>query len=175
MKYSFLLPYHKRDTLTETAKSFLEFYSNRNDYELIIVESRRTWENEVEHNKLLNIIKEFESKMSIKHYKNMDTGYSCSVAYNIAFKNSSGDFLVVTNPECYHTINILGEFDKLFEENKNCYIICACEAVNPDKTHFSWYQHSIHMNRMLHFCTAISKRNWLRTNGFCEALAGGTH
>jgi hypothetical protein len=167
------MPYHKRDTLRVTLQSFIDLYGTRNDYEVIIVESKGTLDNLDEHSKLLHIIKDFNEKINIQYLINSNTGYSCCYGYNTAFKYATGEFIIITNPECYHTIDILAGLDKLFQDNKNYYIVCACEAVTPDNKHFVWYQHSRHNNRMLHFCSAISRRNWLRTNGFCEAFGDG--
>lgn len=173
MKYSFLIPYHKRSTLEKTFESFLRFYQDRKDFEVLLVESSHNFNDPIENKKLRDIIERFKDIITIKLLQNVDTGHSCSIAYNLAFKESTGDFIILTNPESPHANNILGEFDKLFSENREYYIICACEAILPDGQHHNWYQHSIHSNRKLHFCSALSRKNWLKTNGFCEAYSKG--
>jgi GT2 family glycosyltransferase len=173
MKYSILIPYHKRPTLQATLKSFSDLYASRNDYEIVIVESQRTYNDQNNHNGLLSILNEFTSKLTIKLSLNKDDGYSCAPAYNQAFKNSSGEFIIITNPESPHIVNILSELDKIFEQNKNTYVVCSCLAVNENGSPLIWYQHSIYNNRRLHFCSAISRQNWLKTNGFCEAYSNG--
>jgi hypothetical protein len=94
------------------------------------------------------------------------------VAFNRAALMATGEYLILTSPECKHSSNILSGLDYEFNKNKNCYIVCACEAINGNG-HIMWYQHSLFNNRMLHFCTAISKTNWQRVNGFCEQYKYG--
>lgn len=173
MKYSFLIPYHKRDTLRRTFESFEKFYSDRKDYEVILVETKRTCDDAFEHSKLLSIINDFKDKIDIKHFQNEDMGHSCSRGYNIAFYNSSGEYVIITNPESPHTVDILKGFDELFEQDKNFYVVCGCEAVHPDGRHHAWYQHTAYSNRKLHFCSSMSRQNWLKINGFCEEYMKG--
>ena len=62
------------------------------------------------------------------------------------------------------------------KEDKNKYVICSCRAVKPENEFLvfdRWYQHSEHCNRMLHFCTAITKENYLKLNGFDEEYSKG--
>lgn len=162
-----------RDTLRITFESFVKFYGDRNDYEVILVESKSNVDNEVEHSKFLSIINDFRDKITIRNYQNNDSSYSCSKGYNLAFYESVGDFVIITNPESPHTCDILKEFDNIFSKNNDSYIVCGCEAVNVDGNHYSWYQHSLHSNRNLHFCSSLSKKNWLKINGFCESYRKG--
>jgi GT2 family glycosyltransferase len=63
--------------------------------------------------------------------------------------------------------------------NKDTYVVCACENVKIDKyyedvtnmedfeyKHIMWYQHSELRNRMLHFCTSISREQYDNIGGF---------
>lgn len=172
-KYSFLIPYHKRDSFQRTLESFKKFYSERTDYEVIIVESKWNFEDAIEKKKLRDIIETFKDIIPLYLYQNTDSGYSCAPAYNLAFSKCCGDFIILTNPESPHTLDILSEFDKIFKQNKDCYIVCACEAIQADGSHYNWYQHSIYNNRKLHFCSSLSRKNWLKTNGFCEEYSMG--
>lgn len=92
-----------------------------------------------------------------------------AVAFNRAARLAKGDFFILTNPECKHTVDVLSGFDKELEIDENAYIVGACQRVTFEEEKFiRWYQHSKHNNRLLHFCSCISKKNWLKINGFCE-------
>jgi glycosyltransferase involved in cell wall biosynthesis len=166
MKYSFLIPvYNRAASLRKTLNSFVEHYSMRTDYEVILIESYYNDES------IEEIIREYND-IDIKHKINGDDTYSCCVCYNDAGQIASGDYFIITNPDGPHTVDVLKGFDKEFEK-QDCYVICACENVDSDGNHLMWYQHSQHNNRMLHFCSCISRKNWLKLNGFCEAYANG--
>jgi len=94
-------------------------------------------------------------------------------------KKSSGEFLVITNPECFHKSNILQALDGIFSCRDDIYVIFGCEsAVGCSKdikkfedfkySHHMWYQHASYNNRMLHFCSAISRKNYDKIEGFDE-------
>ena len=90
------------------------------------------------------------------------------VAFNQAALRAQGDFFILTSPECKHETNVLAGFDEeLKKYNNNCYIVCACESIESDGSK-QWYQHSVYNNRQYHFCTCISKKNWMLAGGFCE-------
>jgi hypothetical protein len=185
MKYSFLLPYCKRDSFESSIISFLYHYSDRNDYELVIVEDLASSEDQGHHDKLLDIIKRYESKINMVYCLDNFRSYNSAKKYNIGFKKSSGDFIVLSNPETFHTVNILAGFDQEFSNNPLAYIVCSCLAVDFPKQVIDkyedhsqsriiqWYQHSNFNNRMLHFCTALSRENYVRTGGFDEKYCAG--
>lgn len=90
------------------------------------------------------------------------------IAFNKAAQQASGDYFILTSPECMHETNILKGFDEEFSQH-DCYVVCACKT----KIEPYWYQHSKFNNRMLHFCSCISRKNWLKLNGFCEWFKDG--
>jgi hypothetical protein len=194
IKYSFLMPYYDREYhLTSTLRSFLIKYSERKDFEIIVVEDYKNILNEDHHKKLLNVINDKNFiPLKIKHLQNFGKiVFSPTILFNQGAKESSGEILVITNPECYHETNILKGFDEEFAINKNIYVICACQSVNMQYNtsvnedgsthkeptgfyHFEqWYQHSVYNNRRLNFCSAITKENYFKIGGFDEKYADG--
>jgi len=193
MKYSILMPYYKRFLhLHNTLVSFKEFYKDRKDYEIIIMEDIKNIRNEKEHKQLLSLIEKFGIDLNIVHLEtDFDPCINPCLSFNYAAKQAKGKFLVITNPECFHTKNILNGFDEEFDKNENVYIICGCfavhftafvesfkemETLSWDKTKFKefmWYQHSQKNNRGLHFCTAISKELYFKIGGFDEQYQYG--
>lgn len=192
MKYSFILPYYKRSKqFQNTLESFIYHYHDRQDFEILIIEDYKNFIEITEHKALVDIIKKYTSRMNISLHlsKNIDT-YNPSSSFNQGALLSQGFFLIISNPECFHETNLLKGFDEeINRHGKNIYIICSCLAVqNIDIKHKEliyyedeimtnycngWLQHSIYNNRMLHFCTCISKENYLSINGFDENFKNG--
>lgn len=59
------------------------------------------------------------------------------------------------------------------------YVVCACQGnivvnkraktlidIECGELHRYWFQHSVHNNRRLHWCSVISKKNYLKVGGF---------
>ena len=142
MKYSFLMPYaHRPALLAETFKSFVSMYSNRDDYEVILIEKH------VNDIPLASICETFPIPTKI---------FTCDIetvcparSYNIAGKNAQGSYYILTNPECRHDSDVLGGFDELFAQHENSYIVCACKALDEEGRYIQWYQHSKYNNSLL--------------------------
>ena len=138
-KYSFLMPYYDRaKQFKNTINYFKHFYSDRDDWEIILVEDLKNTEDEKKHSDLLEII-EYAKDFNITHlnYERADC-YNPAEMFNIAAKNAKGDFLIITNPEMLHESNLLSGFDKKLLEKPEDYIVCCCKAVD-DVNDFSEY------------------------------------
>jgi hypothetical protein len=95
MKYSILIPYSKRESLKSSLLSFVHHYSNRTtDFEVIIIEDIVNFEDPIEHQKLMSIIKDFEGSLIIRFYLDDYRSFNPSKKFNIGFKKSSGDIIV---------------------------------------------------------------------------------
>lgn len=108
-----------------------------------------------------------------------------SIPYNVGFKNSSGDKIIIQNPECCH----VGDVISFVENNLNdkCYLSFHCWAsgkreldllykhntLDIEKSQGRWYNHSIHRPLSYHFTTAITRKNLKDLNGFDERYAYG--
>lgn len=182
------MPYYNRaNQLYNTLSSFDYHYHDRHDYEVVIAVDIKTINDEQEYNSLKTVVNCFNINMDIKlvetYYNNC---WNPAKLFCDAVYNSSGEFLILTNPEILHKSNIISALDIEFNKNKNAYIICACENIKIDKyyehvtdmdmfeyEHLMWYQHSEHRNRMLHFCTAISRENYDKIGGFNRRFSKG--
>lgn len=120
---------------------------------------------------------------------------------NIGLELATGDVIMIQNPECLHTADIITCASYCVP---NEYMVFGCYAIDRDKTtqinkiHGSnfeaildiirptndipldqcpsmnrWYQHSIYSPRGLNFCTAITKQDLEDLGGFDEAYAPG--
>lgn len=184
MKYSFLFPYYKRPEIRITLLSFLHHYKDRSDYEVVIAEDKRSHDSFEDHKRLKEIIDEFKDKISITLVLDETLSYNSARKYNLAFKHSVGSYIITSNPECAHETNILSGLDEQFDKNQNVYVVCSCKAVNMtspiDVNTFAetkykmkqWYQHSGSNNRKFHFCSSMSRINYIKT-GFDERYCGG--
>lgn len=186
MKYSFLIPYHKRANLFHnTLVSFNHWYGTRNDVEILLGVDQKTWIDPQEKEALLNVIGKFPS-LNIKYLEvhGFPNTYNPSAAFNLCAKNAQGKFFILTNPECFHYTNILHDIDYFLNLSKDYYFVCACEnGIVKDipigsfgefeYKHHSWYQHSTHRNVCYHFCSVLSSDNYNKIGGFDERFMDG--
>lgn len=167
------MPYYDRvNQLEETLCSFVSLYQ-RNDFEIIIVED--TKQTEQMSNELKELLNQYIFKnLRIKHIKsNGIKNFSPSTQFNEGVFVCHGDYLIITNPECKHEVDILGGLDLIIAENPNDYIICGCASLNKDGLFDRWYQHSVHRNKKYHFCSCISRKNFNAVKGFNEDYSIG--
>ena len=172
--------YNRANQLYNTLGSFDFHYHDRHDYEVIIAVDEKTVNDELEYNSFKTVVNCFNINMDIKvvetDYKNC---WNPAPLFCDAVDKSEGKFLILTNPEVFHKSDIMGALDMEFRLSNHIYVVCACENAIFDKyyehvqdvsafvyKHLSWYQHSEHRNRMLHFCTAISRKNYDKIGGF---------
>ena len=199
-KISIVMAYYNRKQQTlNTLDCFERIYKNLYNYEVIIVD-----DNSNESEQIDDYIKNYS--YNIKLIKITETEKdsrinSCEV-YNKGFKESSGDIIIVQNPECLHLGNILEYIINNFHYDDylsfpcynsnnyevNKYIINNLETLNINNietktTHFNedatgpgwpkWYQHPTINNRNLHFCCAIDKEYLQMIGGFSEKYKYG--
>lgn len=185
MKYSIVMPYHNRiGQLYNTLMSFVHHYDKRNDFEIIIVEDIKNKNNKEWNNDLIAVIKNFNKSLNIRLINSDDDNcFNPSKLFNVGVKQATGEYIILTNPECFHYSNILSELDQI-ENLRQSYVVCACLNIHKYKLFsdnfesfqfepHSWYQHSKFRNAMFHFCSCISKENYLKIGGFDERFAEG--
>jgi len=180
IKYSFLMPYYKRDTqLFSTLQSFCHFYEDRKDYEIIIIEDSKSNSNDRIY---LNMVLQAFDFLNIKLIPGTtEDSFSPATNYNIGAKEASGEFFILTNPENMHKVNILSGLDDEFCKSNDSYIINSCLSISKDSLAISelnnivgkWYQHSVNRNTGCHFCSAISRENYFKLGGFSEEFSAG--
>ena len=178
MKYSIIMPYYKKRTLRDTLASYRYHYSDRDGYEVIVLEDCKNVAEVEEHQALLDIVVEFAMSVPIRYMEtSFENCYAPSKMFNCGVIVAKGEYIVLTNPECLHKTNVLAQFDKELEKDANSYVVAAC--YNADKsesgeyTFVSWYQHSVHMPRGLHWCSVMSKDNYNKLDGFDEGYSHG--
>ena len=108
------------------------------------------------------------------------------VPYNVAFRASRGDKIIIQNPECCHIGDVLQyTLDNLSDSN---YLTFHCYAATKAETRVMqsgdplpmftekksrWYNHVVERPYAYHFATAITRENLIKLNGFDERFAQG--
>lgn len=121
------------------------------------------------------------------------------VPFNIGIRETKGDKIILQNPECLHVHDVLACVDK--DLNDSNYISMSCYGVDsqqnvrisyhrqnnslpeflktlPQQRYVGydtpgWYNHSIYRPLHFHFCSAITRNNMAKINGFDERFAMG--
>jgi len=175
------MPYFDRlIQLTRTLVSFAHHYGARDDYEIIIVEDAKNTDG------LREMLVTF-MQLPI-HILKMRTGqdnYTPAKQYNEGARVAKGTYLVLTNPECFHTNDILDNCDQLFKQPfDNMYVVCACRHVTNCTMNLEdfwslryrtgkWFQHSQERNNLLNFCSIMPAQFYQEVGGFDEEFGPG--
>jgi GT2 family glycosyltransferase len=174
--------YNRLPQLKFTLKTFEK--SSVKNFEVVIVDDYSSPDHSLDE-----IIKEFSS-LNLKIIKmndinNKKTYVGPSVPYNLGFKKSIGDKIIIQNPECCHMGDIISYTDQNL--NDDLYLSFHCFAtnkrelqtlhntgkINIEESKGRWYNHKIHRPRSYHFTTAITRKNLVELNGFDERYAQG--
>lgn len=185
---SIVMSYYNRLNLLEyTLKTISS--SQEKDFEIIIVDDFSSYDQ-----KLTNIEKQF-SNLSIK-IVDMATLYEsktyCNpcIPFNVGFRESQGDKIIIQNPECCHMGDILNHVSNNVNDNDyliyNCYGSSQADllkihqgepltitATKKKSSDGYWYNHGTHRPTGYHFASALSRNNLKKLNGFDERFAMG--
>lgn len=183
---SIVMSYYNRLALLKYTLQTL-CQSKYKNFEVIIVDDFSNKENSLSDikNKFsdisINVI-EMSSLMTNKDYNN-----PC-IPYNVGFRASKGDIILIQNPECCHIGDVISFAANSTQENNYLSFHCfACDRNDlknlhngqtikyerPEPSKARWYNHRIYRPSGYHFCTAISRKNLIKLNGFDERFAFG--
>jgi len=178
-KYSILFPYYRRYVqLESTLLSFVWFYRNRNDYEVLIAIDSKNTQDDLQ--KLNSVIENFpDINISAYPFGN-DDNWGSVLGYIMLAEKARGDYFILTSPECVHRNDILAGMDEEFSSNPQSYVLCSCysvkdEYLRPDHQvpMGNWYHHSVYRNVGVHFCSALHRDTYSLTGGFDPEYAKG--
>lgn len=121
------------------------------------------------------------------------------VPFNVGIREAKGDKIVLQNPECLHVHDVLKKIDEELDESN--YISVSCYATSPEQNKRipsqssngtlphdiltfpqqpytggerpGWYNHPNYRATYFHFCSALTRNNMARLNGFDERFAHG--
>jgi len=177
VKYSIILPYIDRlRQFISVLHRFHDLY-DRDDFELVVLIDSKNDQSDTDR-----LIVELEKGTLRIKYLEVDQSdvHNPSKSFNTGARIGEGQYVVLSNPECYHKDKILSEFDRYLETHD--YVVAACEECADDwevvdsellYNHVRWLQHPNLDNRELHFCSVLSKENFLNWGGFDEEYCKG--
>jgi len=184
IKYSFLIPYIDRiPQFRTTLESFIYHeYHLRGDIELVIVEDVKNFKNQHTRKNLADLLGAYVSRLPIYTLIAGEMEHWSPVTlFNVAAKHASGEYVILTNPECAHQTNVLKGLDAHFEKFPESYAIASCLSVLAESMTMEqlqhakgkWYQHSKERNVLVHFCAAMKKEFYEKIGGFDEQYKFG--
>jgi len=184
--------YNRKKLFYETLKSITK--SQYKDFEVIAVDDGSSSEERIE-----DLCNEFPF-LRIKRLEKEGKWYiNPCVTFNIGIRYAIGDIIVLQNPECIHVHDVLAYFNE--QINDSNYISVSAYGLDPILTKtipehntngtldellktlpqrpyiggdtLGWYNHSKYRPVHFHFCSAISRTNMEKLNGFDERFANG--
>ena len=174
--------YNRLPQLRYTLKTMENSLSE--NFEIVIVDDYSS-----EQHSLDTLPEEFESlNFNIIKMQDIDptkTYVGPSIPYNVGFRESQGDKIIIQNPECCHMGDVISYTDNNLTDNNYLSFHCFASGKREltelhtnnylDVTTSSgrWYNHSVHRPASYHFTTAITRKNLIELNGFDERYAAG--
>lgn len=177
--------YNRKQHLVNTLWSISK--SRYKNFEVIVVDDGSSVSHRVRDlEKDFSFLKVYRINIKDKLHKN-----PC-VPLNKAISHSTGDIIILQNPECFHYDDIIRHAAYNTEEGK----YLAFSTINKDSVDLitkymnkdnmkklkekmtfegkiRWYCHSEHRPKALNFCTAITRKDLSELNGFDERYANG--
>lgn len=182
--------YNRRQQLINTLNSIAKYAID--DMEVIVVDDASTHEHEIS-----NLEGQYPFKLNIIRIEpHCKKHINPCVSFNIGFVAASKDIVIIQNAEAYHVGNILGyTLDHITDNNYlnySCYNLPKNKVdaltENPERFLSSfvptgdrsdypnaegWYNHPTIKAKYFHFCSAITKANLDKLNGFDVRFADG--
>jgi glycosyltransferase involved in cell wall biosynthesis len=174
--------YNRLPQLRYTLKTIEKSLSK--NFEIVIVDDYSSKEHSID-----SIPSEFPSlNFKIIKMQNLNSKKNYvgpSIPYNVGFRASKGDKIIIQNPECCHMRDVISYADTHLADNVylsfHCFASGKRELDSLYKTNHldvstsvgRWYNHSIHRPASYHFTTAITRKNLIELNGFDERYAVG--
>jgi len=111
-----IVAYNSKEILVQCLNSIIKYLSNEINHEIIIVDNNSTEE--------LKLSK-FNKLTIIRNDKNL--GYSKAI--NIGVKKTTGEYVLILNPDVYFTNNAIEEIFFYFKKNRNIGVV-GCKILN---------------------------------------------
>lgn len=198
-KISIVTAYYNRRKLFYNTLKTIEHSKYKDIVEIIVVDDCSN-----DNNKIDDFPELFDLDIKVIRINKEDKWWmNPCIPFNIGFKNSNCDIIIMQNPECLHFGDII-EYT-LNNIKENLYLNFACYSIDGFKTNIinsldfdndyinkvgkeiyptvnrsvmrdgetAWYNHSIYRPHMLHFCSAIMKKDLDELGGFDERYANG--
>lgn len=191
MKLSICITYYNRKTLLINTLDSIRKYKGNHNIEVLIVDDASEDSQRIE-----DLVEKYcDLNLILYRFDPSEKWWTLHILpHNKLIAMATGDIIIQQGAECYHTNDIIS--DAINNTKNNVYRVYGCyaltqidtENINNDdykikindvcdwKTMYSkggWYQHSIHRNGKLNFCTSITKNDLLELGGFDERFSMG--
>lgn len=185
MKISIVSAYRNRKKIFKNTLLSISKSKNKN-FEFIAVDDASNDDERIE-----DLCNEFDFLKVVRIDPSEKWYTNPCIPFNIGFKNTTGEIVMLQNPECYHVGDLLSYIgDKLTDDT---YLSFGCHSLDELNTikllnnepftienrsaqingDNAWYNHSIYRPTGYHFASAIHKKNLNELNGFDERYALG--
>jgi len=184
--------YNRKKLFYEALKSISR--STYKDFEFIAVDDASSQEQRIEEfQNEFPFLKVIRIEPQHKWYIN-----PC-IPFNIGLRETKGDIIVLQNPECLYVHDVLDYISKNIDDTK--YMTMSAYGLNASTTamipshnedtmilnlfrtlpqqtyiggdYMGWYNHTMYRPVFFHFCSAITRKNMEKLNGFDERYAHG--
>ena len=184
--------YNRKELFYQTLKSIAR--SKYKDFELIAVDDCSSPEHRLE-----DMVDEFPFMRIIRLEKENKWYVNSCIPLNIGMREAKGDIIMLQNPECLHVHDVLTYLSENINETN--YISMSAYGLDPVSTSKlpeynandtvpillselpqrpytggsdpGWYNHSRFRPVHFHFCSAMTRNNMAKLNGFDERYANG--
>ena len=183
--------YNRKKLFIKTLESFEK--SKYKNFEVVVVDDCSD-----EDERLEDLVEKFPFLKIVRLEKKDKWYVNPCVPFNIGFKHALGDKIIIQNPECFHSDDIINYVNENLIDDKyfsfGCYSLSELQTsilletddfkkfIN-EKTYKNksvafdgdegWYNHSMYRPKAYHFCTAITKNNLEDLGGFDERFSIG--
>jgi len=184
--------FNRKNLFYETLKSISK--SKYKDIEFIAVDDGSSPDQRID-----DFYKEFPFLKVIRIEPQNKWYINPCVPFNVGLREAKGDIIVLQNPECLHVHDVLTYVSENINDSK--YITLSAYGLNPQLTNelpmyinkntvlelfnslpqqvfvgwdsMGWYNHSKYRPACYHFCSAITRNNMSKLNGFDERYGNG--
>lgn len=184
--------YNRKELFHRTLKSISK--SKIKDLELIAVDDGSSQDQRIE-----DLQTNFPFLKIIRLEKENKWYINPCIPFNIGLREAKGDIIVLQNPECLHAHDVLSYFVENIDDS--VYMSASAYGLNPQLTNelpqylesntledllqslpqrayiggtaLGWYNHSKYRPVHFHFCSAMTRLNMAKLNGFDERFAYG--
>lgn len=185
-KLSIVTSYYNRKKLFEKTLKSIQSSKRCDDIELVVVD-----DGSKPSERLEDSISGYSYPIKLIRVEPEEKNYvNPCVPYNRAIKESTGDIVIIQNPECFHVGDVI---DYALENTKeDNYLTFSTYALSKEATEVlgsgeikllakassaghleGWYNHSTINPRPLHFTSSITRKNLEILGGFDESFADG--
>ena len=192
-KISVVMGYYNRKNLLIKTLESIQAFTKYENFEVVIVDDAST-----EDERLEDIVNSYSFDIILHRILPSEkTHINPCVAYNKAFSLATGDVIVIQNPECFHSGDIISQASTIQEGQYYSYHCYSLDKISTDKLrdfdftknkgypfslenkaitfdgYSGYYVHKDIRPDAMHFCTAITLKDLNKLGGFDNRFSQG--